>query len=103
MDELPKVSGNRIYMSAKTGAGMEELLQLITDTLYADNEETTFLVPYDKGQIVSYLCENAEVLVQNYIEKGIYLVVNCHQSDRKRFTEYIVDEGKEYESGENVD
>lgn len=103
MDELPKVSGNRIYMSAKSGAGMEELLQLITDTLYADNEETTFLVPYDKGQIVSYLCENAEVLVQNYIEKGIYLVVNCHQSDRKRFTEYIVDEGKEYESGENVD
>lgn len=103
MDELPKVSGNRIYMSAKTGAGMEELLQLITDTLYADNEETTFLVPYDKGQIVSYLCENAEVLVQNYIEKGIYLVVNCHQSDRKRFSEYIVGGGGNHGTGKNDD
>lgn len=103
VEELPKVSGNRIYMSAKTGTGMEELLQLITDTLYAGNEKTAFLVPYDKGQIASYLCENAEVLAQNYIEKGVYLVVNCHQSDRKRFAEYIVDEGKEYGSGENVD
>ncbi|MGN1149030.1 MAG: GTPase HflX, partial [Lachnospiraceae bacterium] len=90
MENLPKVSDNRIYMSAKSGAGMEELLQMITDTLYADNEKTTFLIPYDKGQIVSYLCENAEVIAQNYIENGVHLVVNCHKSDKAKYEAYVI-------------
>lgn len=29
LEELPEVHGNRIYMSAKTGAGLEELAELI--------------------------------------------------------------------------
>lgn len=96
MDELPKVSGNRIYMSAKYGIGLGELARLIMDTLYAENERTAFLIPYEKGGIVSYLCENAEVFLQNYIENGVYLVVHCHQNDRARFAEYIVEESESY-------
>lgn len=94
MDELPKVGENKIYMSAKSGAGMEELLLMIEDILYADNEKTAFLLPYDKGQLVSYLCEHAEVFSQEYLEKGVYLVVKCHQNDKRKFAEYIVDEGE---------
>ncbi|MCH5275988.1 MAG: GTPase HflX [Lachnospiraceae bacterium] len=96
MEKLPKVSGNRIYMSAKCGMGLEELTGLIMDTLYAKNERTAFLIPYEKGGIVSYLCENAEVFFQNYVESGVYLVVHCHQNDRARFTEYIVEESESY-------
>lgn len=70
---------------------MDELLTLITETLYADNEETAFLIPYEKGQTVSYLCENAEVLLQNYEEDGVYMVVNCPKEDKKRFSEYLVE------------
>lgn len=90
MDKLPKISDNRIYLSAKKKEGLTELLTMITDKLYADNEEAAFLIPYDKGQIVSYLCENAEVIEQNYVEKGVYLVVNCHQSDSTKYKEYRV-------------
>lgn len=97
MDKLPRVSGNRIYMSAKGSIGLRELTELITDILYAENKRTAFLIPYEKGEIVSYLCENAEVFLQNYIERGVYLVVHCHQSDRARFAEYIVKENEIYE------
>lgn len=92
MENLPKVNGSRIYMSAKSGEGMQELLEMITDILYADNEKTVFLIPYDKGQIVSYLCDNAEVIKQDYVANGVYLVVKCNNIERQKYEEYIVEE-----------
>lgn len=89
--QIPYISENKIFMSAKTKTGVEELVQIITDTLYENNQETAFLIPYDKGQIVSYLCENAEVLEQNYIDSGVYLVVHCHQNDINKYKQFIVD------------
>ena len=89
--QIPYISGNKIFMSAKTKTGVEELVQIITETLYENNQETAFLIPYDKGQIVSYLCENAEVLEQNYIDSGVYLVVHCHQNDINKYKQFIVD------------
>ncbi len=94
MPSLPVVTDNRIYLSAKSGEGIEELVKLITDTLYAANEETAFLIPYDEGWIVSYLCENAEVLSQDYVENGVQLVVNCHQSEINRFSAYKIKDAK---------
>lgn len=96
MEELPKINANRIYMSAKSAIGLEELVGLITDTLYAKNARTAFLIPYEEGSIVSYLCEHAEVFLQNYIERGVYLVVHCHQNDRAKFAKYIVEENEIY-------
>ncbi len=94
MPSLPVVTDNRIYLSAKSREGIEELVKLITDTLYAANEETAFLIPYDEGWIVSYLCENAEVLSQDYVENGVQLVVNCHQSEINRFSAYKIKDAK---------
>lgn len=95
--ELPKVVGNRIYMSAKTGVGLDELMELITRQVYAEQETVSFLLPYDKGQILSYLCEHGEVISQNYVAEGVFLEVNCHRNDKMKFSEYIVElkeEGK---------
>lgn len=91
MEKLPEIRDDRIYMSAKSRKGLTELVDMITRKLYAGNKETAFLIPYDKGQIVSRLCENAEVLMQNYIETGVYLVVNCQKEDRERYKEYIIE------------
>lgn len=95
MTELPQIKENRIYMSAKRGDGMEALFDMILQNLYAGCRKTAFLIPYDKGQIVSYLCENAEVLEQNYEENGVYLVVDCPEADRAKYEAYIVDRESE--------
>lgn len=44
--ELPKVLGDRIYLSAKQGIGLAELLELIQKKLFGDYRECTFLIPY---------------------------------------------------------
>ncbi len=92
MENLPQVKENRIYMSAKGGEGMEALFEMIVRSLYAENQKTAFLIPYDKGQIVSYLCENTEVIAQSYEENGVYLMTDCPKADMARYQAYIVEQ-----------
>lgn len=89
---IPNVKGNQIYMSAVDGRGIEELITLIQDTVYADNVNAAFCIPYEKGNIASYLLEHATVLKQSYEAEGTMLHVNCHRQDLERFREYRVEE-----------
>ena len=89
MPEIPRCTDNRIYMSAQDETCIRTLLTLVTDTLYAQRIETEFLIPYDKGGIVSELRENAEVLSQDYVENGVRLVVKCSEKEQSKFRMYI--------------
>lgn len=91
MDNLPVRKGNQIYMAASSGCGIEELTELIKEQVYADLVETSFLVPYDRGGIASYLMENAVVREKEYCENGIRLEVGCHRSDAEKYADYLVD------------
>jgi GTP-binding protein HflX len=93
MDDLPHVvNDHQIFMSAKSGQGIDELLKLISEKLYADNKEVKFLIPYDKGSIVSYLLEKGKAVSQEYVAEGVRLVVNCQKRDYEKYKEYIVEE-----------
>lgn len=90
MDYYPKVQGgSRIYMAAGSGEGMNELLALISQKLFRNYKEAEFLIPYDKGQIMSYLMENALLKDMEYTEKGIYLKAACSKEDHARYEEYL--------------
>lgn len=60
-EELPRIDGNKIFMSARDGIGLQELLQMIKKRVFSGNREGIFLIPYEKGEIVSYLNSNATV------------------------------------------
>lgn len=88
---LPRVKGEHVYMSAVNKVGVEELVQLIKEQVYADTEQICLLLPYNKGTLVSYFMENATVLEKEYLEKGVRLVVNCHKRDVMKYQEYIIE------------
>ncbi len=90
MEGLPKVKDGRIYMAAASGTGVKELREMILDTVYAECVEKEVLVPYDKGNIISYFMENAMVLEQEYREDGVRIRVNCHKSDAEKYADYMV-------------
>lgn len=90
MERLPRVKGRQVYMSAVQGIGITELAALIKEQVYADHMDSTFLIPYEKGSVASYLMENATVLSQSYEEDGIKLCVNCHRQDAAKYQEYRV-------------
>lgn len=89
-ETVPFVSGNKIYMSAKSGEGLDELTKMITDMLYAGNSTEEFLIPYDKGHVVSVLIENGNVISREYEEAGVHLVVNCKEREKEKYKEYLI-------------
>lgn len=90
VDILPLVRENSIYMSAKTKAGLEELVELIQKYVFNDYKECEMLIPYDKGQIVSYLNEQATVKQTEYLENGIKIEVCCKKRDYEKYKEYLL-------------
>ena len=70
---LPHISGNRIYLSAKEGTGIPELLDMIEKKLFGNLLECAFLIPYGEGRAEHLLRSRAEVLETSYREAGVYL------------------------------
>lgn len=87
-EQLPRRHGNQIYMSASRNLGLEELITAIKETVYANRKEVCFLIPYEKGNVTSYLMENSTVLEQEYREEGVWLRVSCHRSDAEKYRVY---------------
>ena len=90
--QLPGVHENQIYMAAAKGLGIQELCSLIQEKVYRDQIETSFLLPYDKGGLVSYFMENANVLEQEYRQNGVFLRVRCHKQDAAKYGMFIISE-----------
>lgn len=93
VDKCPEVSiprrrDRRIYLAAAMGTGLDELTDMIKEVVYAGHEDTCFLVPYDKGNVVAYFMEHSTVLEQEYREGGVWLRTNCHKGDSEKYREY---------------
>jgi GTP-binding protein HflX len=62
-----------IGVSARTGEGMEALLQRISELLPEPNIEVAVLIPYDRGDLVSRLHLNSRILMLDYREGGTFV------------------------------
>ena len=90
MQDFPKVTGgNRIYMSAGSGVGMDELLDLISNKLFGGYRKADFFIPYEKGSIMSYLLEHAMVDSTSYTEDGVCIAASCSREDYDRYRQYV--------------
>ena len=68
--EIP-VGEDVVRMSAKTGAGMDTLLQSIEKALGQSRHHVLLCIPYSQGGLVDTLHKNAQVLSVDYTEEGI--------------------------------
>ncbi|NLY79194.1 MAG: GTPase HflX [Lysinibacillus sp.] len=85
----PLVSGDNIWISAKEGKGLEELIELIRQLIFSDYITCELTIPFHRGDIVSYLNENATVLSTEYDEIGTRLKVELKEADYNKFEEFI--------------
>ncbi|MFI3200517.1 MAG: GTPase HflX [Eubacteriales bacterium] len=90
MFHLPRVQDNRIYLSAKEGIGLMELMELIEEALFGGEEEMKLCIPYVEGRLVSMLNEQATVLETTYEEMGIIMRIRCNERIGNKCREYIV-------------
>ena len=59
-----------VFVSAKTGEGIDELQQLIADTIPEPDVEVTAVIPYEHGELVSMIHKSGHVLDTDYVESG---------------------------------
>ena len=88
-NEIIDASGcDHICVSAKKGNNMDVLLDMIKERIFADNIVCELLIPYDRGDIVSYVCEKGTVANMEYEEKGTLIKVELSETDYNRVKKY---------------
>lgn len=87
--DYPKVSDNNIWLSAKNGQGLDELVDLIKETIFKQYITCKVLIPFDRGDVVSYLNDHANVKETTYDEEGTFMTVEMLHGDRERFEAFI--------------
>ncbi|MBN9606917.1 MAG: GTPase HflX [Actinomycetales bacterium] len=75
--ELRGLEPGAVFVSARTGLGIDELRERIAAALPQLDTELDLLVPFDRGEIVSLVHERARVLDTSYEEGGTRLRVRA--------------------------
>ena len=76
--ELRGLEPGAVFVSARTGAGVDELLQRVADALPSPELELTMLVPYDRGDVISRLHVQGRVLATDHREDGTLVRALVH-------------------------
>ncbi len=78
VDRITRTHRHTAVVSARTGAGFDELRLLIADELPRPDVLVELLLPYDRGDLMSQLHEQAEVLHTEHTERGTRVVAKVH-------------------------
>ncbi|MGX8795605.1 GTPase HflX [Fusibacter sp. JL298sf-3] len=87
-DTIPLAAGE-LQISAKTGKGFDVLIDAIKKELFDDFVKATFVIPYDQGRVLSYLCETYSVENMDYLEAGTEVTLEVAQKDHSKYAQYL--------------
>lgn len=75
-----------IYISAKTGYGITELLDALEDIFRAGSRKVDVCIPYTEGNILSRIHNEAQILSESYEEDGVHIIAICPVSLAERIS-----------------
>ena len=73
LEELPKVRGEKLYISVKEKLGIEELVEKISQVLSAGLKQVDILLPYTASAYESRIRSEGKLLSLSYEEDGILI------------------------------
>lgn len=88
--KYPQITGDKIFMSASSMTGIDELLGMIKERIYSGNKVVSLLLPYDRGNLVNEINTNAAVLKSEYRNDGVYIEADLTPLMLGRCKEYVV-------------
>lgn len=96
IDTLPH-GDNCIAVSARTGEGLPQLLQLIEKNLNRGQRHAHFLLPYAMAGYLELLHQQAQVLTCAYTDTGIAVEAVCDTILYGKLRDYVVQASSEVE------
>lgn len=93
-DKLALVPKNEkgVFVSAKTGEGLDRLIEKIDELLSAHVKTVELLLPYDKLNLAAPLKEADTVQTEEYLDNGVHMVATIEQKDLYKYEPYMVKE-----------
>ena len=79
-----------VFVSARTGEGLEELQQRIYAALPVPDREVTVVIPYDRGSLVAEMHERNRVIETEYIEEGTRVRAFVREDMLAKLEPYLV-------------
>ncbi len=79
-----------LLLSAKTGEGWDKLLDAIRNHLFGDRIAARLVIPYTRGDIVSYLREHYAFDATEYVENGTQIDLELSPEDHARLNAFLV-------------
>ena len=66
----PRENADSVWISAKEESGLDELVNLVKKKIFEQYITCKLLVPFDRGDIVSYLNDKANVKIRSTKKKA---------------------------------
>lgn len=79
-----------VLISAKTGYNVDALLEKILEISPNKRTKLKVLIPYDKGNIISVLYNNAKIISENHTETGTEMEIIADQQTKRLVSDYII-------------
>lgn len=74
LENLPaSPGGGRVFVSAKTGYGLDRLLEAVAQTLPQSQLRMRLLLPYDKVALAAKIRENGRIFSEEYVPDGLLI------------------------------
>jgi GTP-binding protein HflX len=86
--EITKDEGDCIYISAKNKAGIDKLVNEICKRAVPQHVSCVLLIPYEKGNLLSYFKDNANIISIKYYSNGVQISMECKESDYRRYKQF---------------
>ncbi len=88
-DETIVMGERTVFISAKTGYGLDKLLSAVANGLKSTVRRIQILVPYTEGGILNLVRERGKVFSEEYREDGIYADVLADIRDLDAVKKYL--------------
>ena len=88
---LRSLEPTAVFVSARTGEGVDELRARVASALPAPELRVELLVPYDRGEVISRLHLTGRVLSTEYLEAGTRVVAMVHPRNLTDVQQFVTE------------
>lgn len=74
---IPEINSEKVFISAKRGDGIIELLRMIDDIVSKAVKPIEAIIPYSSGELLNRLHQNANIELEDYRPEGVYIKAEC--------------------------
>ena len=91
LTRLRSLHPDAAFISALTGEGVDELLELVVDALRATTIQLDLMIPYEHGDVLADAHESGDVLDQRHEDSGTSITIRLPHAAAARFRRFVVE------------